>query len=216
MKKKKIRSTTTDEKEQKREHITECALSLFKQNHQFPSVDTVAKKAKIAKGTVYLYFSTKEEIFLSILASRFDTFFINLKNGLSAQMPTSKEMLANSLVAEFSKDPVLLELAAIGPSVLEVNVSEEKLRIFKTSLAMKLDHMANAISPLFAPMKIERIRKLLIVSFSLIIGIYLQVPRDGTLMKLSQEESFKDLFVHFEEDVLMSLLALWNGMGERP
>ncbi|HEY8462875.1 MAG TPA: TetR/AcrR family transcriptional regulator [Bacillota bacterium] len=52
----------------RRLEILDAAMSLFSQKgFERTTVDEIASRAKIAKGTVYLYFKNKEHIFLSII-----------------------------------------------------------------------------------------------------------------------------------------------------
>jgi len=56
------------EKEQRKMAILKAAQQLFfKKGYQSVSVESIARKAQISKGTVYLYFNSKEEIYAQIL-----------------------------------------------------------------------------------------------------------------------------------------------------
>jgi AcrR family transcriptional regulator len=60
---------TPDGRAVKRERILGAALKLFAQEpYQDVTMDRVAKLANVAKGTLYLYFSSKEELYLGILS----------------------------------------------------------------------------------------------------------------------------------------------------
>jgi AcrR family transcriptional regulator len=57
-----------EDKEERREVILAAATELFRQGHgDLPSVADIATAAGLAKGTVYLYFPTKETIFAVLL-----------------------------------------------------------------------------------------------------------------------------------------------------
>lgn len=56
------------EKEQRKIAILKASQQLFfKKGYQSVSVESIARKAQISKGTVYLYFNSKEEIYAQIL-----------------------------------------------------------------------------------------------------------------------------------------------------
>ena len=58
------RARSAKDKEQKRELILATASKLFDQDPDcLPTASAIAKQSNIAKGTVYLYFKSKEEIF---------------------------------------------------------------------------------------------------------------------------------------------------------
>lgn len=61
------------EKEKKRNKIMQAALKIFSRKGYSPAaVDEVAREAGIAKGTLYLYFQDKEDLFFSTIMYVFD------------------------------------------------------------------------------------------------------------------------------------------------
>lgn len=59
---------TIKKKEEKRKSIIEAALRVFSRKGYSPAaLDEVAKEASIAKGTLYLYFEDKEDLFYSTI-----------------------------------------------------------------------------------------------------------------------------------------------------
>ena len=63
------------EKEQRRNAILNAARKLFfEKGFRHVTVDNIARKAEFSKGSVYLYFSSKEEIYTQILLSDIDKF----------------------------------------------------------------------------------------------------------------------------------------------
>jgi TetR/AcrR family transcriptional regulator, fatty acid metabolism regulator protein len=58
----------------KRERILDAGLKLFAhESYQAVTMDRVAQEAGVAKGTLYLYFPSKEELYLGILKNGFET-----------------------------------------------------------------------------------------------------------------------------------------------
>ncbi len=64
------------DKEEKRKEILKAALVVFSQKgfHK-TSMNDIAQKAEIGKGTLYDYFKSKDELFLSLLDFIFSEFF---------------------------------------------------------------------------------------------------------------------------------------------
>ncbi|HRH91851.1 MAG TPA: helix-turn-helix domain-containing protein, partial [Agitococcus sp.] len=61
------RNAMTDaDKLLRRADFINAAHHLFREQKILPSVADIAKSAGLAKGTVYLYFKTKEEIFIAL------------------------------------------------------------------------------------------------------------------------------------------------------
>ncbi len=65
----------TGHSEQKYHRILQAAITVFAEHGYFNSrVSDIAKKAKVADGTIYLYFKNKEQILMAALDSAFDSF----------------------------------------------------------------------------------------------------------------------------------------------
>lgn len=61
------------EKAQRRQEILEAArLEFFERGFHRPTVDDVATRAEVSKGTIYLYFESKEEILAHLLLEGLD------------------------------------------------------------------------------------------------------------------------------------------------
>jgi len=62
-------------KSRKKELILKKAVSLFSEKGYFKvKVDEVAKAANVAKGTVYLYFKNKDELFINVVVEMVNSF----------------------------------------------------------------------------------------------------------------------------------------------
>jgi TetR/AcrR family transcriptional regulator of autoinduction and epiphytic fitness len=65
-----VRSITEEEKQERREMILEAARKRFQRfGYSKTTMDEIASDAGISKGTIYLYFENKEDIFNELLAS---------------------------------------------------------------------------------------------------------------------------------------------------
>lgn len=206
----KIRSTSVEEKAKKKEHIKACALTLYHKAGELSSVDKIVKKSGLAKGTFYLYFKTKEEVYLDILSDMYAVYLEDVFKGIDPNK-VSLESLADSLVKPLVGNSDFLRLASIGPGILEKNVSEEKIIEFKLMLMQAMQKMGEVFLQLSPGLKPEKVSEVIVVSFSLIIGIFQQSDISGELKKLSEKPEIKDLFIDFENITSRSLVALWKG-----
>lgn len=69
------------EKEKRRQEILKAAKTIFfKNGFEHSSMDMVADRCQLAKGTLYLYFKSKEELYLSLMEDGLD-----LLHGLTEQ-----------------------------------------------------------------------------------------------------------------------------------
>ncbi|PKN53066.1 MAG: hypothetical protein CVU55_03760 [Deltaproteobacteria bacterium HGW-Deltaproteobacteria-13] len=85
------------EKDSRKKLILKSARTLFfKKSFNRVTVDEIAKYSELGKGSIYLYFNSKEEIYAQILLNDIDTF----KQQVSVLF--DKETTASDLLTEFS------------------------------------------------------------------------------------------------------------------
>lgn len=74
-------------KQKKREKIMQAALKVFSRKGYSPAaLDEVAREASIAKGTLYLYFRDKEELFSSTILYVVDKLVVKMQKNISDAM----------------------------------------------------------------------------------------------------------------------------------
>jgi uroporphyrinogen III methyltransferase/synthase len=74
-------------KQRKRERMLEVAAELFsKKNYHEVMMDDVASLTDVAKGTVYNYFSSKEELYFTIMSSKLENLNASLKNKIASEI----------------------------------------------------------------------------------------------------------------------------------
>ena len=128
----KHRAVTEAQKEARRADILRVARHRFAVTpYDSLSMADTADEAGLAKGTLYLYFRTKEEMFLSIYIDQLGAWFDELDKGLQPGGDTSVagflKLLGDSLVSR----PELLRLIAILHTRLESNVDAATARRFR-------------------------------------------------------------------------------------
>ena len=73
-------------REKKREKILEAAAELFSNKHYHEvMMDDVAKLISVAKGTVYNYFTSKEELYFTIMHTRMESLLSILKDKIESE-----------------------------------------------------------------------------------------------------------------------------------
>jgi len=73
-------------KREQRDHLAQvlrAAEKLFARRGFYPTtIDDIAKEAKLAKGTIYLYFDSKEDLFFSAIEKKLDALLGKIKEGV--------------------------------------------------------------------------------------------------------------------------------------
>jgi len=134
------RARSPEAKGARRAQILDAAFALHEDaDLEAVSMDEVARKAGVAKGTLYLYFRTKEELFLGLLERAFEAWFDELDAKLSVGqgwIPASA--LADLVSATLSTRHLFRRLLAqLGP-VLEYNLQDDRALRFKWRIAGRL------------------------------------------------------------------------------
>ena len=82
------------EKQLRRTNIIDAAEQLFfKDGFDNVSMDQIAQKAELAKGTLYLYFKSREELHYSIVSRVLDMIYKVLKDRYDAKICGAENLL---------------------------------------------------------------------------------------------------------------------------
>lgn len=141
------RATNNQQKEARRDAILDAARTLFLEAGFFDvSMATIARQSGLAKGTVYLYFKTKEEIFLALSTEELVHWLDELDGRLSnSAFPLSIEDFVAILIQDVSERKNMKRLCSLLHLVLERNISFEEAFAFKMGLKQRSEITAKHI-----------------------------------------------------------------------
>lgn len=124
------RARKAEHKEERRHEILKAAGKLVEQSdYAGLTLAQVAKRLGLCKGTLYLYFKTKEELFLEVFRLDLSDLQAQWKTKL-AQAKTA-EQVACALVNPLEDRLIFLRLSAVIPQILEHNLPQETALNFK-------------------------------------------------------------------------------------
>jgi len=129
----KKRAITEDERAERRRRIVDATATLLKRwSPDDVNVDRVAALAGIAKGTVYLYFRTREELVLEVIDWHhglwLDTLAAQLREN---RAPLTPDAAARLTVSTLLGDPLLVGLYGQIGAILGGSVSPEAVHRFR-------------------------------------------------------------------------------------
>ncbi|MCI3927095.1 TetR/AcrR family transcriptional regulator [Paenibacillus sp. TRM 82003] len=88
----------------KKTHILNCAADCFATNgYHETTIQHIADAAGIAKGGIYFYFKSKEELLLSVFADYYDRLFKNVTEAAARYAHDPKEGLIQQILAQFQE-----------------------------------------------------------------------------------------------------------------
>ena len=143
------RAYAAADKDARRQVILNAAGNLFGAGTgELPSVAQVAVAAGLAKGTVYLYFRTKGEIFAAVLKDGWGEVIGDLERTFGPAEGARADKVATfltSYVAYVERHPGLLQLDSLGHGVLERNMDTGALLTFKRAFLGRLTEGATIL-----------------------------------------------------------------------
>jgi AcrR family transcriptional regulator len=141
------RARQVHQKVERRQEILRAALALFKaSSFQAITMAGIAEKSQLGKGTIFIYFKTKEELFLFLAEEGLLGFFEAMDENLSSsRVPLSAGTLTALVVEALEAQPQLPRLLGILHTVLEHNVDRLTILKFKEFLANRVTRTARKL-----------------------------------------------------------------------
>ena len=199
-----------EDKEARREVILAAATELFEQGQgELPSVVEIATAAGLAKGTVYLYFRTKETIFATLLLNGWRKVFDLLEQTLSPDTTDKQdtvEAFLHAYVEYLNNHRELLMLDALR-SMVEHNLKEE----IRIDLKQTFDGWLNNSGALIdreIGLSPGRGLKILTRTYALTVGLW-KAFGSGRSVEVSAKTSA--FYPDFIEELSEALVEYWRG-----
>ena len=205
------RARDLEGKAARRDTILRAAERLFAEGGDaLPTVSDVALASGLAKGTVYLYFTSQAHIFLTLLLEGWAAVLARV--AAAARDAPSREAgpIVSCLAAALRDRPDLLRLDAYGSAVLERQADPATLRAFKLALVENIVEAGNAVRHALdlTPGDGER---LLMNSYAFARGLW-QTSAGGTASSLAADDRARDvLYPDDPAELERALLAYWRG-----
>lgn len=132
------RARSPEQKEARRRHLLDTAKSMLQQMPDLHDlgINELARQAQMTKSNVYRYFESSEAVLLDVLVEEYTLWRGDLQKALGRRGRHSGtiEHIARALSATWVARPLLCRLTSIFPSILEHNVSAERMLQFKHGL----------------------------------------------------------------------------------
>ena len=213
----KQRAVNPDQKEERRQIILDVALQLFQAaNYEAVSMVAVAEAAQIAKGTVYLYFKTKEALFLALLTQEFERWFDRVETELRTKAQTlAIDSFGAFMVETLIAHPALVRLIAILHVILEQNIDFATALQFKEMLLRRVNQTGPLIESALPFLRPGEGMQLLLRIHALVIGLQ-HMAEPAPLIRAVLAEPHLALFrVDFHSEFFRFLQTLLTGLAAR-
>ncbi|MDA8106410.1 MAG: TetR family transcriptional regulator [Nitrospiraceae bacterium] len=211
------RAISSDEKLERREAILNAAEELLSgDDYHDISIARIARKAGVAKGTVFLYFRTKEELFLQLQKREYESWFEDLNRRLNTLLQHKKERrideFIKNIMASIKEHPMMTRLTPILHIILERNIDYKTALEFKHFLLREIHATGRLIEQCLPFLRKNDGAGFLLHLQALLIGL-IQLSRPAPAVKQVIETEKMEIFqMNFEEKLPEILALLINGM----
>jgi len=206
------RAVAPADKYERRAVILRAAEDLL---HGDPSgaiaVEDLARRAGLAKGTVYLYFRTREEVLLQVHLARLQGFFDALEQAFGTPQADMAYGMVRAILRYLHAHPEFLPLATNCRGMLEANTSADAALEFKRALGARLTLIGARIEALYPGLAPGDGMALLMSTYALMIGLWQLTDPPACLRAAIQRPEMSMFRVDFQKQLAAALLALWAG-----
>ncbi|XXF77548.1 TetR family transcriptional regulator [Myxococcaceae bacterium GXIMD 01537] len=211
------RARKDEDKEARRRLLLGEALALYEStSYARVKMEEVAHRAKLAKGTVFLYFPTKEALFLALLEDLLFAWFEKLGGLLErGEGAWTGPRLARTVARSLEGEESLTRLLALLQTVLEQNVTVEQVRPFKERLAAALAHTAGQLERRLSFLKPGDGQRLLIHLHALVTGLRQMADLAPVTREVLAAPHLAPLRVDFQGELTAALTVLLRGLEAR-
>lgn len=215
----KRRARKDEDKQERREAILAAALECFGVA-RFADVkmSEIAERAGLAKGTVFLYFPTKEALFLTLLEARLSPWFDGVDRALEAARGTlGAAGLAKALGPGTLLSPAepLTRLLTLLHVVLEQNVAFEQALRFKEFLRARFARTGALLEARLPFLGEGGGARLLLQINGLLIGLKQMADPAPVVKEVLARPEMRPLAIDFATEFASALEALLIGWEQR-
>lgn len=175
----------------------------------------LARQAGLAKGTLYLYFHTKEEIFLALVLDELRGWIADLHRALDAlDAPTAAatpEAVARAIAESLASRTRLLRLLGVLHPILERNLSPGVLVAFKLQLQDLLSEPAARLEAHLAVLSPGDGARFVLRLHAIVVGLALASRPPPTVAEILDREDLAGMRVDFATELEAIVAALLRG-----
>ena len=156
----------------KEEIINACTKLYEEKSFREITLKEIGAATTLTRTGIYLYFETKEEIFLALLAREYDAWSEEMREVMEKKEKMDRGEVAAVLARTLTNHPRLLRLLSMNLYEMEANSRPERLAEFKVSFGASLKTVDQMIGKYLPEMGTEGRQEFLYAFFPFIYGIY--------------------------------------------
>jgi len=211
------RAYSDEQKLKRQEGILLAVERLFRERrYEKVTMLDIAEKSGVSKGTLYVYFRTKESLFLSYATRKIDRFFGLLLMNLSAfHEPAGVAGVVEALGQSYAESKDMVRLLPLLHHVLESKAGFDNALSFRQGLIPLLERAGVEIERHLVFLDQGAGKRLLLTIHSLSLGLQQLADLSPDLQKMKQHPGMDIYTFEFEDSFLNTVDLLLAGMEVR-
>lgn len=207
-----LRARTQEHKEVRRRAILSAASRVFGAgDYHAITVAQVAERAGMAKGTVYLYFDTKEELFLEVAWARLQEWLAAVDRGLLGLVRApGGQTVAELLCRTLRTRKELLRSLSLLPNVFEGEVDHAAVARFKQLILTRVGQTGMILEQALPFLRAGQGARVLLSVNAFVIGLWKMAQPGRAAAQALEDPALRPLRIDFFaalEDTVAALLA---------
>jgi AcrR family transcriptional regulator len=214
------RAMTESAKAEKAKLILDTAYELYKKS-TFDEIkmSDIAKAANVSKGTLFIYYSTKEILFMEMLFLEYEKRYLNLENLiLSLETMTYEEfktLFLSEMESILDQDSVLIRLSAIKNTILEKNIDYDTAIKASMGLYASLEKIVRLLTERVKYLTVESSFDLLLAQNAIIVGYVNMASIPEVLRNVIEDNDLKGFRLDFKKNALIAMEYYLDGLYDR-
>ncbi len=206
------RATQADQKAERYHAILDATEALWLAHpDRMASVAEVAALAGLGKGTVYLYFPSKEELLLALHSRHVELYFQAMMAMMAQKKSITIEDILGVVKSHMIAPPSFLPLASRCFALMEKSIPAESAATFHHGIAQWLQRAGGELSRHFKQLNQEQAVSLLMQSYGLIVGLWQMLNPALESSKHMTAAEKRILRPDYTRELSSALLDLWAG-----
>ncbi|HEX6290394.1 MAG TPA: TetR family transcriptional regulator [Herpetosiphonaceae bacterium] len=212
------RAVRDEQKQERRQALLDVAWQLFQAtSYQALTINEIADRTGLAKGTVYLYFKTKEELFLSLQEQQFEAWFGEVDARLRALDSSQQDhgaiqQIVAILAETLAHRPGFTRLLAIMHSILEQNIDFATAARFKAMLLLHVSQTGALLEAHLHFLQPGQGAQVLLRIHALTIGLQHLADPAPIVRRVLDEREMQIFAIDFAHEFSATVYALLYGL----
>lgn len=201
------RAIASEDKAARRAAIIDAAERLFaaSPDHDFAMAD-VAREAGLAKGTVYLYFDSKELLLLCLHEQRVERFFASLIDRLGRPGPFDFDEVAEVIRQHLTEDPLYLPLFNEAMKMMQVRDVPAEVQALSGRISTRMQAAGDLLEHRLTGLEDGEGTRLLTQGYALVVGMWNLLGSACSRVRSAGVEPGR---MNFADEVDLALRRFW-------